>query len=48
MGWSFGSGANGGGGAKDPRDTVGQNPTGNPRKSSAGKRRQEAKKDPKK
>ena len=29
---------------KDPRDPVGQNPTGNPRKSSAGKRRQEERK----
>lgn len=29
---------------KDPKDMVGQNPTGRPRKSSAGKRRQEAKK----
>ena len=28
--------------AKDPRDMVGQNPTGRPRKSSAGKRRQAA------
>lgn len=33
---------------KDPRDTVGENPTGRPRRSSAGKRRQESKKDPKK
>jgi hypothetical protein len=31
-------------GPKDPRDPVGQNPTGNPRKSSAGKRRQEERK----
>lgn len=31
-----------GGGAKDPRDQVGQNPTGRERKSSAGKRRQAA------
>ena len=30
--------------ANDPRDKVGQNPTGRPTKSSAGKRRQEAKK----
>jgi len=29
-----------GGGAKDPRDPVGQNPTGRARKSSAGRRRQ--------
>lgn len=29
-------------GAKDPRDMVGQNPTGRERKSSAGKRRQAA------
>lgn len=29
-------------GPKDPRDPVGQNPTGRPRKSSAGERRQEA------
>lgn len=28
-------------GPKDPRDPVGLNPTGRPRKSSAGKRRQE-------
>lgn len=27
-------------GPKDPRDTIGQNPTGRARKSSAGKRRQ--------
>lgn len=33
---------------KDPRDPVGQNPTGRPRKSSAGKRRQEEKKGEKK
>lgn len=33
---------------QDSRDTVGQNPTGNARRSSGGKRRQEAKKDPKK
>jgi hypothetical protein len=31
-------------GPKDPRDPVGQNPTGRPRKSSAGKRRQEERK----
>lgn len=31
-------------GPKDPRDPVGNNPTGNPRKSSAGKRRQEERK----
>jgi hypothetical protein len=31
-------------GAKDPRDKVGKNPTGRPTKSSAGKRRQEARK----
>lgn len=31
-------------GPKDPRDPVGQNPTGRPTKSSAGKRRQEEKK----
>ncbi len=30
--------------AEDPRDPVGQNPTGRPRKSSAGKRRQEKRK----
>lgn len=35
-------------GAKDPRDKVGQNPTGRPTKSSAGKRRQEARKATKK
>lgn len=34
--------------AEDPRDMVGKNPTGNERRSSAGKRRQEAKKEPKK
>lgn len=28
--------------ANDPRDKVGQNPTGRPTKSSAGKRRQAA------
>lgn len=33
--------------SNDPRDMVGDNPTGRPRKSSAGKRRQEAKKEPK-
>lgn len=31
-------------GAEDPRDKVGQNPTGRERKSSAGKRRQEERK----
>jgi hypothetical protein len=31
-------------GPKDPRDMVGQNPTGRPTKSSAAKRRQEARK----
>jgi hypothetical protein len=31
-------------GPKDPRDPVGQNPTGLARKSSAGKRRQEERK----
>lgn len=30
--------------SSDPRDMVGDNPTGRPRKSSAGKRRHEAKK----
>ena len=33
---------------KDPRDMVGQNPTGRVRRSSAGKRRREEKKEPKK
>jgi hypothetical protein len=32
------------GGPRDPRDPVGQNPTGRPTKSSAGKRRQEERK----
>jgi hypothetical protein len=31
-------------GPKDPRDPIGQNPTGRPRKSSASKRRKEEKK----
>ena len=31
-------------GAKDPRDPVGQNPTGRARKSSAGSRRKAARK----
>lgn len=35
-------------GPKDPRDPVGQNPTGRERKSSAGKRRQEERKKDKK
>lgn len=29
---------------KDPRDTVGDNPTGRPRKASAGRRRKVARK----
>lgn len=34
----------GGVAVKDPRDTVGQNPTGRPRKASAGQRRKAARK----